>query len=204
MSDGHGAAKVPRGAKRYVFAVAIFVFFALLQESNSKLLHYLPQDLFSRGEIRLTSDPKLTGEKYEVKRVVDGDTLVINYAGTDEKVRLIGVNTPETVDPRRPVECFGKEASAHMKSLAEGKMVYIETDSTQGTRDKYGRLLLYVYLEDGQMLNRKMIAEGYAYEYTYLHPYKYKQDFVDALSFAKNAKVGLWADEACRNEALNH
>lgn len=135
---------------------------------------------------------------YTVTRVIDGDTIEIDLDGNKEKIRLLGINTPETVDPRRPVQCFGKEASQRMKSLAEGESVYIEYDDTQTVRDVYDRLLAYVYLQDGQMLNRKMIAEGYAYEYTYHVPYIHQKEFRDLMTFAKNNKRGLWADETCK------
>ncbi len=137
------------------------------------------------------------GTFYKVDRVIDGDTIVLQMDSGLEKVRLIGINTPETVDPRRPVECFGKEASNKMKDLVEGKIVKLEYDDTQGTRDTYQRLLGYIYLEDGQMVNRKMVADGYAYEYTYMTPYKYQKEFRELQNFAKNEKRGLWADETC-------
>lgn len=132
-----------------------------------------------------------------VTTVTDGDTLHVDMNGVDEKVRLLGINTPESVDPRRSVECYGKEASVRMKELAYKKSVRFETDATQSTRDAYGRILAYVYLEDGQMLNRKMIAEGYAYEYTYLEPYKYRSEFRSLQNLAKASKRGLWADDTC-------
>jgi micrococcal nuclease len=123
--------------------------------------------------------------------------------GADEKVRLIGINTPETVDPRVPVQCFGKEAGERMKELADGKIVRLEYDETQNTRDIYSRLLAYVYLEDGEMLNRKMLAEGYAYEYSYMLPYKYQNEFRDHQSFAKSTSRGLWAPDTCNgNKSL--
>jgi micrococcal nuclease len=142
---------------------------------------------------------------YTVSGVSDGDTISITKDlenGKQEKikVRLIGINTPESVDPRRPVECFGKEASAHMKSIANGESVYVELDSSQDTYDKYDRLLGYVFLEDGQMLNRKMVADGYAYEYTYANPYKYQKDFKDLQRFAKNEKRGLWSENTCNGQ----
>jgi micrococcal nuclease len=90
-----------------------------------------------------------------------------------------------------------------MKELADAKNVFLETDTSQGERDKFGRLLAYVYLEDGQMLNRKMIAEGYAYEYTYLRSYKYQEDFKKAQNLARSTKVGLWADNACGLKNIN-
>jgi micrococcal nuclease len=117
--------------------------------------------------------------------------------GRDEKVRLIGINTPETVDPRRPVECFGKEASNYMKEIAQGKIVRLEYDESQSSRDTYGRILAYVYLEDGEMINRKMVAEGYAYEYTYMTPYRYQKDFRNLQRLAQTSKRGLWADTTC-------
>lgn len=142
----------------------------------------------------------VAGPYYKVTRVVDGDTLLININGVDEKVRLIGINTPETVDPRKTVECFGKEASKRMNELANGQNVLLESDDTQGTRDTYGRLLDYVYLEDGQMLNRKMIAEGYAYEYTYMTPYKYQKEFRDIQTLARTSARGLWSPETCNGK----
>ncbi len=138
-----------------------------------------------------------TGAYYEVTKVIDGDTFHLNMDGTDEKVRLIGINTPETVDPREEVQCFGKEASNLMKDIAQGKLVRLEYDDSQNLRDAYGRLLAYAYLEDGQMLNRKMIAEGYAYEYTYLTPYKYQSEFRDLQNLARTSGRGLWNPETC-------
>ncbi len=132
-----------------------------------------------------------------VTGVVDGDTVTIDIDGKSETLRLIGINTPETVDPRKPVECFGKEASNKAKQVLEGKMVRIENDITQGERDKYGRLLVYIFLEDGTSFNKYMIDEGYAYEYTYNLPYKYQQDFKQAQRNAQGAQKGLWAPDVC-------
>lgn len=139
-------------------------------------------------------DPEST---YQVIRVVDGDTLKIDVNGAEETVRLIGMNTPETVDPRRPVECFGTEASAKAKELLNGEHIRLETESSQGTRDKYGRLLAYVYLEDGVLFNKYMINEGYAYEYTYRIPYQYQSEFKAAQKEAELAGRGLWAPGVC-------
>ncbi len=149
-----------------------------------------------------TKTKNTIGTYYEVTKVVDGDTLHININGTDEKVRLIGINTPETVDPRTPVQCFGKEASARMKDLTEGKLVRLEYDESQSVRDVYGRLLAYVYLEDGQMLNRKMVAEGFAYEYTYLTPYKYQKEFRELQTLARTSQRGLWSSNTCAGSKI--
>jgi micrococcal nuclease len=140
----------------------------------------------------------IASSTYPVVRVVDGDTIVIKKDGKDVKVRLIGINTPETVDPRRPVQCFGKEASNKAKALlTPGLMVGVAGDPSQDAYDKYGRLLAYVYLPDGSLFNEYMIAEGYAYEYTYDVPYRYQKEFKAAEAAAKAAGKGLWAPGVC-------
>lgn len=143
-------------------------------------------------------------ELYPVIRVVDGDTLHVNIAGDDETVRLVGVNSPETVDPRKPVECFGKQASDEAKKILTGAKVHVEIDPSQGERDKYGRLLAYIFLQDGTNFNQLMIAEGYAYEYTYNVPYKYQSAFKLAQENAKKDEKGLWAVDACNEKATGN
>lgn len=143
------------------------------------------------------------GEWYPVVKVTDGDTLTVNIDGKNQSVRLIGVNTPETVDPRRPVQCFGKEASNAAHVLLDEQSVRLETDPSQGERDAYGRLLAYVFLPaqaglpDGRMLNEYLIANGYGHEYTFNIPYKYQAAFKAAEIEARAAQKGLWAPGAC-------
>lgn len=132
-----------------------------------------------------------------VTRVVDGDTVIVLANGVSEKVRLIGVDTPETVDPRKLVECFGKEASAFTTATLINKNITLESDLTQSDRDKYGRLLRYVFLSDGTLVNKLIIAEGYGHEYTYDVSYKYQSEFKQAQTSANESKKGLWADGAC-------
>lgn len=185
--SAHGAG-IPKTANRFLIFFAGVVLSAFIYEvQNSGIV-----DL----ELPNTT-PNTVGVYYKVTKVTDGDTIHIDMDGRDEVVRFIGINTPETVDPRRTVECFGKEASSRMKELAGGKIVRLEYDESQNTRDTYNRLLAYVYLEDNQMLNRKMIAEGYAYEYTYLTPYKYQKEFRDLQAFARNNERGLWSPSSC-------
>lgn len=140
-----------------------------------------------------------TDEKtYKVLDVVDGDTIKIDYEGNKETVRLIGVDTPESVDPNKDVQCFAIEASNKTKELVSNKNVIIEFDNSQGERDKYGRLLLYVYIPDtGEMLNENLIKEGYAFEYTYNKAYKYQKDFKSAEEFARENSKGLWNINTC-------
>ncbi|MEK7568763.1 MAG: thermonuclease family protein [Patescibacteria group bacterium] len=132
-----------------------------------------------------------------VTRIIDGDTIVVFVDGVSEKVRLIGVDTPETVDPRKPVQCFGEEASAFTRSLLLRAGVRLEMDATQGDRDKYGRLLRYVFLPDGTLVNEEIIAEGYGHEYTYRIPYQYQTEFKTAERSARESQKGLWASGAC-------
>lgn len=120
-------------------------------------------------------------------RVVDGDTIVLDG---DEKVRLIGVDTPETKDPRKPVQYFGKEAYEFTKGLVEGKKVRLEYDQTR--IDKYGRTLAYVYLEDGTFLNAEIIRKGYGFAYT-KYPFKYLDEFRQYEKEARENEKGLWS-----------
>lgn len=137
-----------------------------------------------------------TMQPAQVVRVVDGDTIRVSLNNTQETIRLIGINTPESVDPRREVECFGKEASDKLKGLIMGKAVLLEDDKSQADRDRYDRLLRYVWL-DGVNMNKVMIAEGFAYEYTYDLPYKYQAEFIAAQTEAQRLKVGLWNEATC-------
>lgn len=137
---------------------------------------------------------------YSVNRVVDGDTIAVNIDGTVEKVRLIGVDTPETVDPRKLVQCFGIEASNYVKTLLTSKNVALESDGSQGDKDKYNRLLRYVYLSDGTNLNEDIIAKGYGHEYTYNLPYKFQDKFKQAEHDAQTKNIGLWASNACNGK----
>jgi micrococcal nuclease len=134
---------------------------------------------------------------YSVVSVVDGDTVKLSMNGSTETIRLIGIDTPESVHPTEPVECFGIEASNKAEQLLSGKQVQFETDSSQDTRDRYGRLLGYIILPDGRNFNKVMIEDGYAYEYTYNTAYKYQNAFKTAESNAKASGKGLWASGAC-------
>ena len=132
-----------------------------------------------------------------VIRVVDGDTIHVLLNNNDITIRMIGIDTPETVDPRKPVQCFGKEASNHARQLLDGATVYLEIDDSQGDYDKYNRLLSYVWLADGRMFNQVMIADGFAFEYTYNRPYKYQAQFKDAQRNAQSLQLGLWSSTTC-------
>lgn len=154
----------------------------------------------------LNTQPKETAQQqytyYPVTDVVDGDTVKVNINGSVETLRLIGMDTPETVDPRKPIQCFGKEASNKAKELLIGKKIRLEKGPSQGDRDKYGRTLAYIYLESGLFYNKYMIEQGYAHEYTYNTPYKYQLEFKQAQKTAEQNQVGLWSPNTC-NGATN-
>lgn len=141
----------------------------------------------------LKNEEKGNGEIAKVTRVIDGDTIEIEGG---ERVRYIGIDTPETVDPRKTVQCFGVEASKKNKELVDGKMVRMEKDITD--RDKYNRLLRYVWLGD-TLVNLALVQEGFAHSYSYPPDIKYQDKFVVAERQAREAKLGLW--NACGSES---
>jgi micrococcal nuclease len=145
---------------------------------------------------RVRDGPGLAGA-VTVVDVVDGDTIKVS---TGETLRLIGIDTPETRDPRKPVQCFGREASARAHALLDGAHVRVEHDPTQGERDRYGRTLAYVWLPDGRLYNETIIAEGYAHEYTYAVPYRYRDEFRAAERWARAAARGLWSPTTCAGD----
>ncbi len=124
-----------------------------------------------------------------VTRIIDGDTIELS---TGEKLRYIGINTPETVAPNKPIECFGQEAKEYNQSLVLGKTVYLEKDLSD--TDRYGRLLRYVYLANGQMVNEILVSEGYAQASSYPPDIKYQSRFDAAQQQARSLAKGLWND----------
>lgn len=130
---------------------------------------------------------------YTVTKVVDGDTIKINYNGETKTVRLIGVDTPESVHPDESKNTdYGKVASEYTKTLLDGKNIQLEFDVEQ--EDKYGRLLAYVYL-DGEMVNKKLLTEGYAQLATYPPNVKYVDEFTNIQKEARENKIGFWSKD---------
>lgn len=130
---------------------------------------------------------------YRVLRVVDGDTIVIDYQGQEEKVRFIGVDTPETKHPEKGVEFYGKEAYAFTRKLLEGEKVSLRFDVQK--RDKYGRILAYVYKGD-IFVNELLVKEGYARVLTVPPNIKYAEHFLGLERKAREEGRGLWGREA--------
>lgn len=136
---------------------------------------------------------EVKGDSVKVVRVIDGDTIEIEGG---ERVRYIGIDTPETVDPRKPIQCFGVEASKKNKELVEGKEIRLEKDITD--RDKYNRLLRYVYAGD-TFVNLELVKRGFAYSYSYPPDIKYQEQFVVAQEEARSGNRGLWS--SCQSDS---
>jgi micrococcal nuclease len=127
----------------------------------------------------------------KVVRVVDGDTVVVRYEGREERIRLIGVDTPETVHPNKPVEAYGEEAKEYTKKKLEEKDIQIEFDVQE--RDRYGRLLGYIWL-DGLLFNDELLRMGYARVATFPPNVKYVETFKETERNAREKQVGLWGE----------
>ena len=151
--------------------------------------------------LSLLLNTPLFAETHLCTRVVDGDTIVVKGIG---KIRLIGVDTPETKHPRKPIEYFGKEASAFTRKMVEGKKVRLEYDWQR--KDRYGRVLAYVYVMTNDvkdmpefknrasielMLNAEIIKQGYGHAYT-RYTFKYLEQFRKYEKEARENKRGLW------------
>lgn len=157
----------------------------MINKKSKKLLFYI---LFSVIFILMVYLVIIPQKLLIVKRVIDGDTIELE---SGESIRLIGIDTPETVHPNKPVEYFGKEASDFTKKIAEGKRVKLEYDAQ--TKDTYGRILAYVFLEDGTFLNAKLVEFGYAKVSTYPPNVKYSELFLQLQRLAREQRRGLWA-----------
>jgi len=191
----------------YVKRVLILIAFTIL---GIAIGYYGPQikwPTFSLNKVEQKAQVLSATEKanidpqvyYEVIDVVDGDTFkvriqssILGLANEDITVRMLGVNTPETVDPRKPPGCYGEEASKVTKSLLTDREVRLVLNPNREKVDKYDRLLAFVYLPDGLFLNEYLVREGYAKEYTYGKSYQFQKEFKELEKQAKESKLGLW------------
>lgn len=132
-----------------------------------------------------------------VVRVVDGDTVDVRLDEQTERVRVIGIDTPEPTDLDSDVRCRADVATDRARELLDGKMVWLEEDPSQDNRDQFGRLLRYLWLPDGRMFNHVMVAEGLAREYTFRARYKYQAPFRQAEQNARSLGRGGWSPRQC-------
>jgi len=132
---------------------------------------------------------------YRVVAVDDGDTITVDMNGSIETIRFIGVDTPETHKPNTPVQCYGPEATDFTKNLIAKQKVRLQADPLNTNRDRYGRLLRYVYLPDSTLLEQKLLSEGYGFAYTFF-PFSKAKEFEVYEQQAETAGKGLWS--ACQ------
>lgn len=154
----------------------------------------------------IQSAPQVVASDYTVVETVDGDTIKVKMGDKTETVRFIGVDTPETHDPRKAVQCFGTQAAAKTKEWLLHKQVRLESDPNDSDRDKYKRLLRYVYIGD-ELINAKLIKEGYGFAYT-VFPFTKLDEFRALESEARANNRGLWAgcqvDESSKIKQTNN
>jgi endonuclease YncB( thermonuclease family) len=129
---------------------------------------------------------------YQVVKVDDGDTISVNMNGAQETIRFVGVDTPETHDPRKKVQCFGHAAAAFTKNLIGDSPVRLESDPQSTNRDRYNRLLRYVYLPDSRLINAEIIKQGYGFAYTSF-PFTKSDQFKNLQVEAMQQNRGLWS-----------
>lgn len=184
-----------------LFSSVVVSSLLIWQGLNLDLREEKPEVLGSLTPGELETSPVATASSqsqktYLVTKVIDGDTIYIKIEGQTASVRLIGIDTPETVDPRRPVGCFGKKASEETKRLLEGKNVILTKDVSE--TDKYNRLLKYVFLPLGEgenlFVNDYLIRQGFAKILTYPPDIKYDSRFLQAEKEARDNLRGLWGE----------
>ncbi len=145
--------------------------------------------LDNAGKTAQSAQPGL----YSIAHFTDGDTIAVNMNGKVENVRFIGVDTPETHKPNTPVQCYGPAAAAFTKTTIGTQQVRLVSDSLNTDRDRYGRLLRYVYLPDGTNLNEKLVQTGHAFYYPYF-PFSMSAAFAADQDQAMAGHLGLWGN----------
>jgi micrococcal nuclease len=195
MTDGRGRPRGP-GQVRPVVVLLLVLSLVLLAGCEGLVEEVgggrAPADLATgAAERKAWPDPPEDAVRAKVQRVSDGDTFVATVKGRRERVRVIGVDTPESVDPSRPDEPYGQEASDFAKHYLDGETVRLAGDAEP--RDRYGRMLAYVWLEDGTFWNALLVAEGYAQQLTIPPNVAYADLFRRLAREARQHDRGLWA-----------
>ena len=166
----------------------------LVKKQTVKLLIALFAGLISLVAAKFTESPQrpyIEPGYYKVTQFIDGDTIEVDMNGKLEKVRFIGVDTPETHDPRKPVQCFGQAAADFTKKMIGSSSVRLETDPINTNRDRYQRLLRYIYLPDGRLVNAEIIKEGYGFAYLSF-PFTKLDEFRNLENQSREQGKGLW------------
>jgi len=179
--------------KTPLWAVLIVAFFV-----GAQYMGWLPSgssgDSGSAGVQQAAQDAASTQPgTYTIDHFIDGDTIAVNMNGKVETIRMIGIDTPETHKPNTPVQCYGPAAAAQTKQLIGSGRVRLESDSQSTNRDRYNRLLRYVYISDGRLLESELIKNGYGFAYTQF-PFGKSDEFTQLQSEAKAGNKGLWGN----------
>lgn len=167
--------------KRFLYLLSYILLVSVVGFGISKSINKLPEVLSA-----FSTQPKTVQKQVILTKVVDGDTVKVLIDGSEQTIRLIGINAPEMSD------CRGAWGGEELNKLLENQTILLEDDPTQGDKDKYNRLLRYIHTETGQNINGKMVEIGAAKEYTYDKDYKYKDLFVTAQNLAKQDSLGVW------------
>ncbi len=187
--------------RKLIALLALFLILLLAQLFKIPLETFFPSP--QKNAAMPSVAPQVQGKKeqlYEVARVIDGDTIKIKTENGEQSVRLIGIDTPEIGNNNSKRECFALEAKQFLTERINGKLVRLMADETQQNYDRYGRLLRYVFAEDGTSINRLLLLEGYAFEYTYALPYIFQSDFKKAEKDAQKKQKGLWNQNTCAGQ----
>lgn len=177
-------ARLLRTRRSRLLLLLFFLFVILVVATQSGWLD-------SAAKLARTNQPGL----YRISQFVDGDTIAVDMNGHSEMVRFIGVDTPETHKPNTPVQCYGPEAAAFTKSFIGSQKVRLESDPLDTDRDRYDRLLRYVYLPDGTLVDEVLIEKGYGFAYLGF-PFTKASQFAADQKTAQTAQAGLWG--SCR------
>ncbi|HUS26647.1 MAG TPA: thermonuclease family protein [Nevskiaceae bacterium] len=175
-----------RGRKKQAPLIVVFIILVVAVGQHYGWLQNTQQTVTQKAS---ETQPGL----YAVDHFVDGDTIAVDMNGKTETIRMIGIDTPETHKPNSPVQCYGPAAAAYTKNLIGDNRVRLEADPKSQNRDRYKRLLRYVYLPDGKLVEYELIANGYGFAYTQF-PFTKSDQFVEAEEAAETVVKGLWGN----------
>jgi micrococcal nuclease len=152
-----------------------------------------------------TAPAHATETGWQVKRVVDGDTILVTRNGSDERVRFAGIDTPETVKANTPIQCYGPQASAETHTLLDGQTVLLESDPTQPTYDQYNRRLAHVWTTTSTgharlLVSWYLVRNGFAHARTYGTPTSWQSTYEAAQSQARRDNLGFWSPTTCNGD----
>lgn len=174
--------------KRQIFSLILIILLAFASR-------YLPQSTKQTAENTITKTERIAKNDqpglYTVNKFIDGDTIKVNMDGQVKTIRFIGVDTPEEYDSRKNVQCFAKAAAQYTKSLIDHGKVRLKTDPLSDNRDRYGRLLRYIYTPSGLLVNKQIVAGGYGFTIQ-AFPFTKMDEFNAAQKKAKQNNKGLW------------